>query len=98
MQAVQCDSSCACAEKRAEQASQLGATGARILEIDFLDESSILEAAKQYGSGPLDILINCGGRFALLHYKLWFERKALTRPQPFPLTQRACRIIPRRSS
>jgi hypothetical protein len=55
-----------CAEKRADQASQLEATGARILEIDFLDEPSIFEAAKQYGSGPLDILINCGGRFAPL--------------------------------
>jgi NAD(P)-dependent dehydrogenase (short-subunit alcohol dehydrogenase family) len=39
----------------------LEATGAKILEIDFLDEPSIFEAAKQYGSGPLDILINCGG-------------------------------------
>ncbi|MCJ1430723.1 hypothetical protein MMC27_000073 [Xylographa pallens] len=36
-------------------------TGACIIELDFLDESSIKKAAETYGSGPLDVLINCGG-------------------------------------
>jgi hypothetical protein len=40
---------------------KLEATGATILEIDFLDESTIEAAAKQYGDKPLDVLINVGG-------------------------------------
>jgi len=46
---------------------KLEATGAKILEIDFLDESTIQQAAKTYGAEPLDILINCGGTWQ--HYR-----------------------------
>lgn len=42
--------------------TKLKATGARILEVDYTVESTIVEAAKHYGSGPLDCLINCGGQ------------------------------------
>ncbi|KAF5538913.1 hypothetical protein FPHYL_12427 [Fusarium phyllophilum] len=36
-------------------------TGARILILDFLDESSIKSAVEHYGRGPLDVLVNCAG-------------------------------------
>jgi len=36
-------------------------TGATIFEIDYLKEDTIKEAARLYGSGPLDVLINCAG-------------------------------------
>jgi short-subunit dehydrogenase len=39
----------------------LSATGATLLEIDFTDEKSIIDASKDYGEGPLDVLVNCGG-------------------------------------
>ncbi len=41
---------------------KLKETGAKILEIDFLDEKTIVAAAKEYGSEPLDMLINCAGK------------------------------------
>lgn len=41
---------------------KLEETGARILEIDFLDESTIERAAREYGDQPLDVLVNVGGR------------------------------------
>ncbi|KAL8833577.1 MAG: hypothetical protein Q9170_004192 [Blastenia crenularia] len=37
----------------------LEATGAKIYEIDYLEEATIVEAAKEYGSETLDCLINC---------------------------------------
>jgi short-subunit dehydrogenase len=49
---------------------QLEATGAKILEVDFVDESTILKAAQEYGSGPLDVLINCGGLYKILSWHL----------------------------
>ncbi|KAM0424834.1 hypothetical protein ACHAPT_009890 [Fusarium lateritium] len=42
--------------------ADLQATGATILEIDYLDESTIEKASQAYGDGPLDILINVGGK------------------------------------
>ncbi|KAF2810713.1 NAD(P)-binding protein [Mytilinidion resinicola] len=39
----------------------LQVTGASIIEIDLLDESTIEKAAKEYGDRPLDLLINLGG-------------------------------------
>ena len=39
----------------------LTATGANILEIDFLNETSIVRAAEAYGDKPLDVLLNVGG-------------------------------------
>ncbi|KAK4141375.1 NAD(P)-binding protein [Dichotomopilus funicola] len=38
--------------------ADLEKTGARILEIDYLDESTIEKAAIAYGNKPLDLLIN----------------------------------------
>lgn len=41
---------------------QLGAKGAKILELDLLDEKSIVQAAEDFGHAqPLDILINVAG-------------------------------------
>jgi NAD(P)-dependent dehydrogenase (short-subunit alcohol dehydrogenase family) len=40
---------------------QLKMTGAKIFLIDYLDEDTIAGAAKEYGSKPLDCLINCAG-------------------------------------
>lgn len=41
---------------------KLAETGAEVVEIDVLDESSIIAAAKPFGSTRLlDILINCAG-------------------------------------
>ncbi|MCJ1248270.1 hypothetical protein MMC30_005487 [Trapelia coarctata] len=40
---------------------KLKATGARILEVDYVNESTIVKAAKEYGTGELDCLINCAG-------------------------------------
>ncbi|KAJ8069653.1 hypothetical protein OCU04_000086 [Sclerotinia nivalis] len=39
----------------------LEATGAKILEIDFLDEKSIANSAKDFGNQRLDVLLNVGG-------------------------------------
>ncbi|KAI0451936.1 hypothetical protein F5B21DRAFT_506710 [Xylaria acuta] len=36
-------------------------TGAKVLELDYLDESTIKKAAADYGDRPLDILVNVGG-------------------------------------
>ncbi|KAI8955725.1 hypothetical protein F4801DRAFT_277291 [Xylaria longipes] len=36
-------------------------TGAKVLELDYLDESSIEKAAADFGDQPLDILVNVGG-------------------------------------
>ncbi|KAI0857667.1 hypothetical protein F4860DRAFT_488522 [Xylaria cubensis] len=36
-------------------------TGAKVLELDYLDESTIKQAAADYGDRPLDILVNVGG-------------------------------------
>ncbi|KAM7182754.1 NAD(P)-binding protein [Rhypophila sp. PSN 637] len=42
-------------------APELENTGARIVEIDYLDEGTIERAAAAWGDKPLDILINLGG-------------------------------------
>jgi len=42
---------------------QLKETGAKTIEIDYLDEETIVEAAEAYGDRSLDILINVGGRW-----------------------------------
>ncbi|KAF2969162.1 hypothetical protein GQX73_g4406 [Xylaria multiplex] len=39
----------------------LKGTGAKILELDYLDENTIKKAAADYGDQPLDILVNVGG-------------------------------------
>ncbi|KAJ8132812.1 hypothetical protein O1611_g807 [Lasiodiplodia mahajangana] len=39
----------------------LRSTGAKILELDYLDEASIKKAAVDYGDESLDILVNVGG-------------------------------------
>lgn len=36
-----------------------------MLEIDVLDETTIAAAAKAYGSGPLDLLVNCAGVYRI---------------------------------
>jgi NAD(P)-dependent dehydrogenase (short-subunit alcohol dehydrogenase family) len=41
---------------------QLAATGATILDIDYLDENTIAKAAAAYGDEPLDVLVNCAGQ------------------------------------
>ncbi|KAE9965846.1 hypothetical protein BLS_007358 [Venturia inaequalis] len=44
---------------------QLGAKGAKILELDLLDEKSIVQAAEDFGHAqPLDILINVAGTWS----------------------------------
>jgi short-subunit dehydrogenase len=44
----------------------LEATGAKIIDLDYLSESSIAAAAKTYGEEkPLDVLINCAGIIVL---------------------------------
>lgn len=40
---------------------QLAATGATILDLDYLDESTITKAAAAYGDEALDVLVNCAG-------------------------------------
>ncbi|KAJ8133598.1 hypothetical protein O1611_g21 [Lasiodiplodia mahajangana] len=41
---------------------QLEATGATIIDLDYLEEGSIAAAAKSYGNDQvLDVLVNCGG-------------------------------------
>lgn len=49
------------ATQKDDSVQDLKATGARILELDLLDETTIQEAAHTYGSGPLDVLVNCAG-------------------------------------
>ncbi|CAI7626206.1 unnamed protein product [Penicillium bialowiezense] len=44
-----------------ESDGSLEGTGARVLEIDFLDESTIENAARECGDQPLDVLVNVGG-------------------------------------
>ncbi|PSN73640.1 short chain dehydrogenase [Corynespora cassiicola Philippines] len=44
-----------------ETVKDLRETGTKLYEIDYLDESSIQKAAKEYGPGTLDCLINCAG-------------------------------------
>jgi NAD(P)-dependent dehydrogenase (short-subunit alcohol dehydrogenase family) len=44
---------------------QLKALGAKVVELDFTDEQSINQAAKDFGDQPLDILINCAGELAM---------------------------------
>jgi len=53
--------------KQNGSAQDLYETGAKILEVDYLDEQSIINAVKSLESfGKLDVLINNGGRLALL--------------------------------
>jgi short-subunit dehydrogenase len=40
---------------------KLEETGVRILEVDYLDESTIEKAVTAYGDNPLDMLINVAG-------------------------------------
>ncbi|KAK3325072.1 hypothetical protein B0H66DRAFT_547347 [Apodospora peruviana] len=49
--------------------AEMKEAGIKTLELDFTDEDSIKAAAKEYGDGPLDVLINCGGL-----YKLWDDK------------------------
>ncbi|KAM7182588.1 hypothetical protein V8F33_014196 [Rhypophila sp. PSN 637] len=42
-------------------APELEKTGAKILEIDYLDEATIDRAAAAWGDKPLDMLVNLGG-------------------------------------
>ncbi|KAM7214580.1 NAD(P)-binding protein [Rhypophila decipiens] len=42
-------------------APELEKTGAKILEIDYLDEATIERAAAAWGDKPLDMLVNLGG-------------------------------------
>ena len=48
---------------------QLQATGARTLEVDFVSEDSIMNAARHFDTQKLDILINCAGI-----YNQWDEK------------------------
>ncbi|KAJ5414875.1 short chain dehydrogenase [Penicillium cosmopolitanum] len=41
--------------------SDLRKVASKIFEIDYLDESLIARAAREYGDGPLDCLVNCAG-------------------------------------
>ena len=50
---------------------KLEATGATILEIDYTNETSIIAAAKEYGSGTLDCLVNCAGERSAQLVKLY---------------------------
>ncbi|KAK0715395.1 hypothetical protein B0H67DRAFT_580621 [Lasiosphaeris hirsuta] len=53
--------------------SDLEKTGAKILELDYLDESTIERAAARYSiNKPLDMLINVGGLSP--HPKPWLEQ------------------------
>jgi len=49
-------------------------TGAKILEIDYLDEATIERAAAAWGDKPLDMLVNLGGLSP--HPKSWQEQSA----------------------
>ncbi|KAK0721252.1 hypothetical protein B0T21DRAFT_414448 [Apiosordaria backusii] len=52
---------------------ELEKVGVKILEIDYLDETTIAHAAAQYGSDrPLDLLINVGGLSP--HPKSWQDQ------------------------
>jgi hypothetical protein len=43
--------------------TQLEATGAKIFELDYVNEGTIAKAAEAYGPESLDCLINCAGSF-----------------------------------
>ena len=40
--------------------------GCKIYELDLEDEGTVIQAAKDFGSYPLDLLINCAGTNSLL--------------------------------
>ncbi|KAF2685917.1 short chain dehydrogenase [Lentithecium fluviatile CBS 122367] len=42
-------------------AEELGCVATKVLEIDYLDEKTIEQAANQYGNEPLHCLVNCAG-------------------------------------
>ncbi|KAF1955679.1 short chain dehydrogenase [Byssothecium circinans] len=44
-----------------ESSRDLEAIAVNIFEIDYLDETTIVRAAEQYGDSPLDCFINCAG-------------------------------------
>ena len=59
--------------------------GGKVLEVDYVNESTILKAAKEYGTGVLDCLINCAGNgigAALLRQGLMLFPIGVS-PQPF---------------
>ena len=65
---------------------KLKATGAKVLEVDYVNENTIAKAAKEYGTAVLDCLINCAGngvRAPLLRQTLIFVSTGVS-PQPFP--------------
>ncbi|KAI0487080.1 short chain dehydrogenase [Xylaria cf. heliscus] len=53
----------------------LEATGATILDLDYLEEDTIAAAAQDYGKDrPLDVLVNCGG--IEMYPENWLETTA----------------------
>ncbi|TLD24546.1 NAD(P)-binding protein [Venturia nashicola] len=55
---------------------QLSAKGGKILELDLLDETSVNQAAKDFGHQPLDILINVAGLYYLWDDKPFSDQSA----------------------
>ncbi|KAL8790984.1 MAG: hypothetical protein Q9195_006129 [Heterodermia aff. obscurata] len=53
---------------------ELEETGAQVIEIDYLDEETIVAAAKEYEPNKLDLLVNCGGVGPEPSY--WYEHTA----------------------
>ena len=50
---------------------ELEETGAKVLTMELTDEETIIAAAKAYGVGPLDMLINCAGEGFTIDWYRW---------------------------
>lgn len=53
---------CGEGDKALTSTENLSATGAQILEIDYVDESAMAKAAEDYESSALDCLVSCAGK------------------------------------
>jgi len=50
---------------------KLKITGAEVIQLDYLEEQTIRNAAEEMKvAGYLDVLVNCGGRYELRLWKL----------------------------
>lgn len=55
---------------------QLKQTGAKILEVDYLDEDTIQQAALAYGDKRLDILVNVGGETTVNPQRMYDRQRS----------------------
>lgn len=56
-------------------------TGAKILELDYTKEDTIEQAVEDYGDGPLDVLVNCGG--VHVYPESWLEHTSASLVERF---------------